>query len=67
MSNIWNRKFTCPRARFLIGEQTPWGPTPTGELCPVCGDELVIRFGRFGKFIGCSSYPRCTYTKKAEK
>ncbi len=38
-----------------------------GEVCPDCGNELVYREGRFGKFISCSSYPSCRYTRKIEK
>jgi len=34
-----------------------------GRDCPVCGNPLVIRYGRFGKFIGCSTYPECTHTE----
>lgn len=36
------------------------------ESCPVCGSPLVLRFGRFGPFIGCSRYrsdPPCEYTR----
>ena len=39
-------------------------PEKTGELCPECGGELVIREGRYGKFISCSTYPKCKYTSK---
>ena len=39
----------------------------TGEICPECGSELVIRNGRFGKFTACSNYPTCKYIKKEEK
>lgn len=39
----------------------------TGEICPDCGSELVIRNGRFGKFTACSNYPTCKYIKKEEK
>lgn len=38
----------------------------TGELCPDCGNELVYRNGRFGKFISCVNYPDCRYTKSEE-
>jgi DNA topoisomerase-1 len=38
-------------------------PEPTGELCPDCGEPLMIRHGRYGKFIGCSGWPKCRYTK----
>ncbi len=34
-----------------------------GRDCPRCGHELVIRFGRFGKFISCSDFPTCRYTE----
>jgi DNA topoisomerase-1 len=36
---------------------------PTGEKCPECGSDLVLRKGRFGEFVACSSYPKCKYTK----
>ena len=39
----------------------------TGEICPECGSELVIRNGRYGKFTACSNYPTCKYIKKEEK
>ncbi len=32
-----------------------------GEPCPECGKPLLIRQGRFGRFISCSGYPECTY------
>jgi len=38
----------------------------TDETCPKCGKSLIIRWGRNGKFIGCSGYPDCRYTKPIE-
>lgn len=38
-------------------------PEKVGRLCPVSGHELIIRWGRFGKFIGCSNFPTCRYTE----
>jgi len=35
----------------------------TGEMCPECGKPLVIRYSRYGKFIACSGYPDCKFTK----
>jgi DNA topoisomerase-1 len=32
-------------------------------LCPECGNHLLIRHGRFGKFIGCSTFPECRHTE----
>jgi DNA topoisomerase-1 len=34
-----------------------------GRECPQCGHDLVIRWGRFGKFISCSNFPTCRYTE----
>jgi DNA topoisomerase I len=34
-----------------------------GQPCPDCGKPLVEKWGRFGKFLACSSYPDCKYTK----
>jgi DNA topoisomerase-1 len=39
------------------------GPEPIGRDCPECGRELVIRYGRYGKFISCSGFPECRYTE----
>ena len=40
----------------------------TGESCPECTEgELVIKEGKFGKFIACSRYPECKYTKNVEQ
>ena len=41
-------------------------PIETDEICPVCGNKLVIRYGRFGEFTSCSNYPTCNYIKKEE-
>ncbi len=36
---------------------------PTGEMCPKCESELLLRKGRYGEFIACSNFPKCKYTK----
>lgn len=35
-----------------------------GEVCPKCGGKLIMRFGKYGRFIGCSNFPECRYTRK---
>jgi DNA topoisomerase-1 len=40
---------------------------PTDEICPNCGKPMVIKTGRFGKFISCSGYPECKTTKPIVK
>ncbi|MCI9110673.1 MAG: UvrD-helicase domain-containing protein [Bacilli bacterium] len=32
--------------------------------CPKCGNVLIGRNGKYGRFYGCKNYPKCTYTKK---
>lgn len=39
----------------------------TGEMCPLCGNPLVVRSGKYGKFVACSNYPNCKFVKKKEK
>jgi DNA topoisomerase-1 len=34
-----------------------------GKICPECGQELVIRWGRYGKFVSCSGFPACRHTE----
>ncbi|MHB0923104.1 MAG: type I DNA topoisomerase [Bellilinea sp.] len=34
-----------------------------GRACPRCGNDLVVRLGRFGKFISCSTFPECRHTE----
>jgi len=38
--------------------------TPAGVKCDKCGAEMVIRWGRFGRFVACSKYPECKNTRE---
>src|SRR5699024_4483228 len=38
-----------------------------GEKCPDCGEELVYRNGRYGRFIACSGFPKCKYNRALEE
>ena len=42
-------------------------PEKTGETCPECGGDLVIRKGKYGDFVACSNYPTCKYIKKEQE
>ena len=35
----------------------------TDEICEVCGKNMVVKMGRFGKFLACPGWPECTNTK----
>lgn len=39
----------------------------TGEMCPECGNPLVIRKGKYGFFTACSNFPTCKYIKQDNK
>jgi DNA topoisomerase-1 len=43
--------------------QVNTGPEYVGRDCPLCGKPLVMRYGRYGKFIGCSGFPECRHVE----
>ena len=44
-------------------ERVKLAPEEVSETCPNCDRKLVIKSGRFGKFLACPSYPECKFTK----
>lgn len=56
-------KGTRPISDAIAAGWEPPAPDKLGEECPECGKDLVIREGRRGKFVGCSAYPKCRYTR----
>lgn len=42
-----------------IEKITNLGPAPNGEKCPKCGKDMVVKLGRGGKFLSCSTFPDC--------
>ncbi len=58
----------CRNTRELPGkegESRPAAPPEeaTDETCPKCGSPMVVKTGRYGKFLACSQYPGCKTTK----
>jgi DNA topoisomerase I len=46
-----------------VAERVAVPTEATGETCPKCGQgQVVIRLGRFGKFLSCSRFPECDYS-----
>ena len=37
---------------------------PTDEVCPECGKPMVIKHGRYGKFLACTGFPECRHTSR---
>ncbi|MCI8777626.1 MAG: type I DNA topoisomerase [Bacilli bacterium] len=56
-----------PSVKEAFTKMTKKPPEETGELCPNCGNALVIRKGRYGSFTACSNYPECKYIKAEQK
>ncbi len=48
---------------FLLMDKVKLADELTEEICPECGKPMVIKLGRYGKFLACSGYPDCKYTK----
>ena len=47
----------------LDGERIKIPPELSDEVCDVCGRQMVVKSGRFGRFLACPGYPECTFTK----
>lgn len=56
-----------PLVEKAFKEMEKKAPETTGEVCPECGGDLVIRKGKYGEFVACSNYPTCKYIKKEKK
>ena len=70
---VWNKVLQDfydifePRVEKAFTDMEKKAPVKTGEMCPECGNPLVIRKGKYGEFVACSNYPDCKYIKKEEK
>ncbi|MEG1239844.1 MAG: type I DNA topoisomerase [Oscillospiraceae bacterium] len=47
----------------MDGERIKVPDELSDEVCDLCGKQLVIKSGRFGRFLACPGYPECTFTK----
>lgn len=56
-----------PIVNKALEEMEKEAPETTGESCPECNSDLVVRYGKFGSFVACSNYPTCKYIKKTEQ
>ena len=56
-----------PLVKKAFTEMEKKAPKLTGEKCPECDSDLVIRRGKYGEFTACSNYPECKYIKQEKK
>ena len=55
-------KVACEKARKNMANLKRVN-VPTDEVCEKCGSPMVIKWGRKGKFLSCSKFPECKYSK----
>jgi DNA topoisomerase-1 len=53
-------------AKANVGDLRQQLETISGVICEKCGAEMVVKWGRLGKFLACPSYPNCKNTKPLE-
>jgi DNA topoisomerase-1 len=76
----WGRNgqfLACPRypeckntknfTRGSDGEVIEDNGTDLNETCPECGRPMQVRWGKYGRFIGCSGYPECKNVRPLDK
>jgi DNA topoisomerase-1 len=49
------------------GEEAPAPELVDGRSCPECSSPLAVKRGKYGKFIGCTAYPKCRYIEPLER
>ncbi len=56
----------CPSKQLSVAAEKQVKKLESGakKKCPECGGDLVLRSSVYGKFLGCSKYPKCRYTEK---
>jgi DNA topoisomerase-1 len=60
----------CDYTRDLQPERAEAAPPPEiveGRSCPECGSALQVKRGKYGKFVGCTAYPKCRYIEPLER
>lgn len=53
-----------PKVKLAFDNMEKKEAEKTGETCPKCGSDLVIKQSKYGKFTACSNYPTCKYIKQ---
>jgi DNA topoisomerase-1 len=53
--------------REANAEEQPAPEIVDGRSCPQCGSPLQVKRGKYGKFIGCTGYPKCRYIEPLER
>lgn len=66
-ANIWKQREAFLNPDSVIDDKlVKKEVVKTGEKCPNCGHDMVIRTSKYGEFEACSNYPKCKYIKGQE-
>ena len=63
-ANVTDKEARKQHVKSVKQNQLRWNTSVANGKCPRCGGNLVLRDGRYGRFYGCSNYPRCKYILK---
>jgi len=55
------------REKNMEGKKVKVPDEPSSEVCDLCGRPMVIKVGKYGKFLACSGFPECRGTKRLVK
>ena len=67
IDSFWNSfKDLLTNANFNAYVSPKQEPEKTDIKCPICGNMLVVREGKYGKFLGCSNFPTCKHIQPFE-
>jgi DNA topoisomerase-1 len=59
----FNDHFTVDLDKAKEEMESEKGQEASGEVCPKCGKPMMIRWNKYGRFLGCSGFPECKNTK----
>jgi len=66
MQRFWSKFKALVDEKMKTVQRNEVTQEPLDEDCPKCGEKLNIRLGKRGRFIGCSAYPKCDYTRNVD-
>ena len=68
-TNLLNRFYNEfePKVKIAFNNMEKKPAEETGEICPKCGNPLVIKRSKYGEFAACSNYPECKFIKNEKE
>ena len=60
--NLTGRKENRKHTRLVKQKIREQRKNERHKVCPKCGNELIKRNGKYGRFYGCSNFPKCKFT-----